>query len=82
VTPLREIRAARLLSIRELAQLASVAPSTIYLAEAGRTVPRRQVVRRVAGALRVDPTEVDEFRLTIEAARARARRRRERVTGE
>src|SRR5687767_249582 len=35
VPSLREIRTARLLTIREFARLASVAPSTIHLAEAG-----------------------------------------------
>src|SRR5262245_35053318 len=37
---LRELRADRLLTIRELAQQAGVAPSSIYLIEAGRGTPR------------------------------------------
>jgi transcriptional regulator with XRE-family HTH domain len=60
--PLREIRAERLLSIRELARLAGVASSTIYLIEAGRTTPRRSVALRLAAALGVDPRSVGEFR--------------------
>jgi transcriptional regulator with XRE-family HTH domain len=65
---LREVRAARLLSMRELAALAQVAPSTIYLIEKGRTVPRLSMVRRLAAALEVDPLTVDEFRRAIEQA--------------
>jgi len=64
---LREVRAERLLSIRELAQLASVAPSTIFLIEAGRTTPHLAVVRRIAAALNVDPAKVVEFRRAIGA---------------
>ena len=71
--PLRELRAERLLSIRELARLADVAPSTIYLTEAGRTVPRPSVMRRIAAALGVDAHEVAEFRRAIEAHAGRAR---------
>ena len=40
VRPLRRWRAELVLSIRELARLADVAPATIYLTEAGRTTPR------------------------------------------
>lgn len=64
---LRAVRAERLLSIRELAQLASVAPSTIFLIEAGRTTPQLAVVRRIATALNVDPALVAEFRRAIGA---------------
>ena len=65
---LRELRAARLLSIRELAHRAQVAPSTIYLIEAGRTTPRPRVIRQLAAVLGVEPTAVDEFRQAIERA--------------
>ena len=68
---LRETRADRLLSIRELARLASVAPSTIFLIESGRTIPRQRVARQIARALRVDPNEVDEFRRRIEESKLR-----------
>jgi len=54
-----------LLSIRELAQLANVAPSTIYLIEAGRSIPQLGVIRRLATALEVDPHTVAEFRRAI-----------------
>ena len=67
--PLREVRAGRLLTIRELAKLAGVAPSSIYLIEAGRGTPRLSTMRRLASALGVDPETVVEFRQAIEAAK-------------
>jgi transcriptional regulator with XRE-family HTH domain len=71
---LRELRAERLLSIRELARRASVAPSTIFLIEAGRTIPRQRVARQIAAVLRVAPSEVDEFLRRIEVTKERPRR--------
>ncbi len=71
---LRELRAEHLLSIRELAERANVAPSTVYLIEAGRSRPRPRVARRISAALRVRPVDVDEFRLAIEAAKSRPAR--------
>ena len=73
--PLRHVRAERLLSIRELARQASVAPSTVYLIEAGRTTPRPRVVRSLVTVLRVDANEIEEFRRAIEALETPARRR-------
>jgi transcriptional regulator with XRE-family HTH domain len=70
VASLREVRIAQLLTIRELAQRAGVAPSTVFLIEAGRTTPRFSVVRRLAVALGIEPAIVDEFRDAIEAAQA------------
>ena len=64
---LREARAGRLLSIRELAGLAGVAPSTIYLIEAGRSTPQPAVTRLIAGALGVDALAITEFRRAIRA---------------
>jgi len=69
---LREWRAERLLTIRELARLADVAPSTVYLTETGRTTPRPSVMRRIASLLGVEGHRVAEFRRAIEA-RGRAR---------
>jgi transcriptional regulator with XRE-family HTH domain len=54
-----------MLTIRELSNLANVAPSTIYLIEAGRSVPRLSVMRCLAEALGVEPNTVVEFRRAI-----------------
>jgi transcriptional regulator with XRE-family HTH domain len=66
---LRELRADRLLRIRELAQQAGVAPSSLYLIETRRATPRMAIIRRIARALVVDPETVEEFQLAIEAAK-------------
>ena len=73
VRPLRDWRAERLLSIRELARLADIAPSTVYLTETGRTMPHPSVMRRIAAVLEVDAHEVAEFRRAIEVRAGRAR---------
>ena len=62
---LRQIRVARLLTIRELAQRAGVAPSTVYLLEAGRSRPTVRVIRQISTALAVAPETVDEFRPVV-----------------
>ena len=64
---LREVRAERLLTVRELAALTGVAASTIYLTETGRTAPRPSVMKRLAASLGVGPLEIAEFRRAIEA---------------
>ena len=65
---LREVRIRRLLSLRALAKRADVAQRTIVEAEAGRRVPQLATMRKIAGALDVDPMEIDEFRAAIEDA--------------
>jgi transcriptional regulator with XRE-family HTH domain len=65
--PLRAWRAERLLAIRDLARLADVAPSTVYLIEAGRATPHPATMRGIAAALGVDAVQVDEFRAAIAA---------------
>jgi transcriptional regulator with XRE-family HTH domain len=75
MTTLRAARAERLLSIRDLARAADVAPSTIFLTESGRTVPRPSVVRRIAAALEVEPAEIDEFQRAIRRIKNPRRRR-------
>ena len=73
---LREARTNRLLSIRELAQRASVAPSTIYLIEGGKSTPRLSVVRRLSAALDADPHAVKEFHRAISASQVPTASRR------
>ena len=58
-----------MLTSRELAQQAEVAPSSIYLIETGRTTPRLATIGRIARALGVDPETVEEFQQAIEAAK-------------
>jgi len=70
---LRSWRAERLLSIRDLARLAGVSPSTVYLTEAGRTVPRFAAMRAMVAALGVTAHEVVEFRRAIGARAAPGR---------
>ena len=65
---LREVRVRRLLSMRQLAKVAGVAPTTVYLIEAGQRLPHFETMRKLAAALEVEPDEVDEFRAAMEAA--------------
>jgi len=63
---LKEARAYRLLSVRGLAELAGVAPATIYHIEHGRTSPSFRAIRDISAALDVDPLDVTEFAAVIE----------------
>lgn len=65
---LKEARAARLLTVRGLAERAGVAFSTVHLIETGRSVPRFGVIEKLSLALGVEPAEVEEFAAAIEAA--------------
>ena len=62
---LKEARAARLLTVRGLAERAGVAPSTVYLIESGRSMPRFTAITKIAGALGVAPGDVTEFAAAI-----------------
>ena len=63
---LAALRRRALLSQRDLARRAGVAPSSVYLIERGRTLPRPAVMRKLADALGVsDPMQVDEFRRAV-----------------
>jgi transcriptional regulator with XRE-family HTH domain len=64
---LKEVRAARLLTVRKLAALAGVAPSTIYLIETGQSAPRFVVIEKLSAALDVEPSEIAEFRAAMES---------------
>ena len=63
---LRDVRAERLLSIRELAGRAGLSPSTVLSIESGRSIARPTSARSLAKALRVAPRDVVEFIRTIE----------------
>ena len=65
---LKEARAARLLTVRQLAERAGVAFSTVHLAETGKATPRFDVIQKVSAALGVAPQEIAEFAAAIEAA--------------
>ncbi len=63
---LKAARAARLLTVRALAERASVAPSTVYLIENGRSVPRFDAIQKLSAALEVEPRDIAEFQAAIE----------------
>ena len=63
---LREARTERLLTMRELAEQAGVAPSTIYLIEHGRTTPTLRAIRAISAALEMKAAEIAEFSAAIE----------------
>jgi DNA-binding XRE family transcriptional regulator len=69
--PLRDLRAEQFLSLRELATLAGVAPSTVYSIEAGRSTPQLGVALTIAKALGVRSRDVAEFRQTTRRRRRR-----------
>lgn len=52
---LRELREERALSMRELADMAGIAHNTIYRIEGGQTSALPRTIRRLAGALGVEP---------------------------
>jgi transcriptional regulator with XRE-family HTH domain len=63
---LKEARAKRLLTVRGLAEAAGVAPSTVYLIENGRSVPRFDAIRKISAALEMQPQDIKEFAAAIE----------------
>ena len=74
---LREARAARLLTVRGLAERAGVAFSTVHLIETGKSVPRFSVIAKLSAALGVEPGEIAEFAAAMEGvARGNRGRRR------
>lgn len=62
VEPLRVWRSRRLLTIRELAELAGVSTRTLQDAEGGAHAIRLATIRKLTQALNVDPAQVAEFR--------------------
>jgi len=73
---LKEARAGKFLSIRELAQEAGVGASTIYAIESGRELPTLRSARKLAQTLQVEPMDVDEFRAAWERTLQGKSRRR------
>jgi transcriptional regulator with XRE-family HTH domain len=65
---LREARAQKLLSARELAKQAGISESNIYSIEHGGWLPSLGTVKKLTGVLGVDPMEVDEFKAAIDKA--------------
>jgi DNA-binding XRE family transcriptional regulator len=64
--PFRQARARSVLSVRELAARAGVAPATVYQIEHGRTRPHYRSIRLLSEALGVDPMQIVEFARVIE----------------
>ena len=64
--PLAVLRRRKLLSLRDLAAKAGVTVVTLVDIENGRSRPRLMTIRKIAGALEVEPTQVREFRDVIE----------------
>jgi transcriptional regulator with XRE-family HTH domain len=62
---LAQHRRLRLLSQDALAAKAGVGKSTLVHIELGRVRPQFKTIRRLADALGVEPSEVDEFRPTL-----------------
>ncbi len=67
---LSDARTRRLLSVRKLAELAHVAPATVYHIEHGRTVPSFRAIRDISAALDMDPLDIEEFAAVIEGTGA------------
>ncbi len=67
-SPLASVRKRKLMSQRDLARVAGVALSTIYLLEAGKTERVTfKVMRSVSSALGVEPEAIAEFRRVLES---------------
>ncbi len=65
---LREARTRRLFSVRALAEVAGVSPTTINLVETGRRMPHFGTMRKIAQALDLQPREIAEFAEAIRQA--------------
>ncbi len=55
---LRELRRQRVLSMRELEERSGVSYNTIWRLETGKTGAQPRTIRKIAGALGVDPAEL------------------------
>ncbi len=59
---LREARLAKFWTMKQLAQEAGVALSTVYYLETGRKSAHLSTMQKIAAALGVEPLTIDEFR--------------------
>lgn len=59
---LKEARARRYVTIRQLAELARVSTATIQGIEAGKTTPTLTTAAKLARALEMNPDDIDELR--------------------
>ncbi len=64
--PLREWRAARLMSSKTLATAAGVSNKTVIQIEHGRQLPTFRTIQRITAALGIEPGEIEEFAAAIE----------------
>lgn len=55
---LRELRKQRVLSMRELEEASGVSYNTIWRLETGKTGAQPRTIRKIAGALGVEPGEL------------------------
>lgn len=55
---LRELRRQKVLSMRELEEKSGVSYNTIWRLETGKTGAQPRTIRKIAGALGVDPAEL------------------------
>ncbi len=62
---LKEARAARVLTVRALAEQAGVSPSTVHRIETGRSTPRFLVIQKLSTVLGIEPGEIAEFAAAI-----------------
>lgn len=65
IRTLKQARAAKLLTVRGLAQVAGCSPHTVHQVELGLRRPHFDTVKRLSAALGVEPTEILEFRRAL-----------------
>ena len=68
---LREARAKKLLTARELAEQSGVSETNIYRIEHGKWLPSLPTVRKLSRVLAIGPEEVEEFKAAIDKAARR-----------
>ena len=68
---LREVRARKLLTAKELAEQSGVSEVLIYKLEAGAWLPSLPTVRKLSKVLAIGPEEVEEFKAAIDKAARR-----------